>query len=364
MAACVTGHAAAWSRARITLTASAARHSGARNDVRGQRACSAARRRRRRRATCHSHSRARGSSRAGHSGTPQSERGQTPGSAHNSATHTAGETTANTDHTRTSRSAHNTVTHTEHETAANTEHTHTRRSAHNSVTHAGHEGKPQAEGSHTPRSAHDGATHTGSGGRTGGGHGHAPADTNTSTHTPAVESVEAPATARESRIEKILATQCENTELTPTPEDLAEVEAATLCLINQERARHDERPLRNNRRLQQAAQGHSEEMIADDYFAHIAPSGMTPVQRVEGTGYIPNAQAGYTIGENIAWGTLELSTPSSIVAAWIASPEHLANILYAPYRDTGIGVVASVPASFAEGQPGAMYSQEFGVIEH
>lgn len=160
----------------------------------------------------------------------------------------------------------------------------------------------------------------------------------------------------------MLATPCANTELTPEPGDLTEVEAATLCLINQERARHDELPLQPNAQLQQAAQGHSEEMVSDDYFAHVSPSGLTPVQRVQETGYVPSAQDGYTIGENIAWGTMQLSTPASIVAAWIASPEHLANILYAPYHDTAVGVAPEAPASLAEGQPGAVYSQEFGVI--
>ena len=160
----------------------------------------------------------------------------------------------------------------------------------------------------------------------------------------------------------MLATPCENTELTPDEGNIEAIEAATLCLVNQERARNGEQPLTPNGQLAQAAQGHSEEMISDDYFAHVSPSGLTPVERVEETGYVPNQQVGYTLGENLAWGTLGLSTPSSIVAAWIASPEHLANILYAPYRDTAIGVVPEVPPSFGEGQPGALYSQEFGVI--
>jgi hypothetical protein len=58
----------------------------------------------------------------------------------------------------------------------------------------------------------------------------------------------------------------------------------------------------------------------------------------------------------------QLSTPAAIVAAWIASPEHLENIRFSSYRDTAIGVVPAVPASLAEGQPGALYTQEFGVI--
>jgi uncharacterized protein YkwD len=163
-------------------------------------------------------------------------------------------------------------------------------------------------------------------------------------------------------IASVLATPCENTELTPEPGNIEAIDDATLCLVNQERARNGELPLQPNAQLEQAAQGHSEEMVSEDYFAHVAPSGLTPVERVVATGYVPSSEVGYTLGENIAWGTLQLSTPSAIVAAWIASPEHLANILYGPYRDTAIGVAPAAPASLAEGQPGAVYSQEFGVI--
>jgi uncharacterized protein YkwD len=163
-------------------------------------------------------------------------------------------------------------------------------------------------------------------------------------------------------IASVLATPCENTELTPEPGNIEAIDAATLCLVNQERARNGELPLQPNAQLEQAAQGHSEEMVEDDYFAHVAPSGLTPVGRIEETGYLPNQQVGYTLGENIAWGTLGLSTPAAIVAAWIASPEHLANILFSPYRDTAIGVAPEAPASLSGGQPGAVYSQEFGVI--
>jgi uncharacterized protein YkwD len=171
----------------------------------------------------------------------------------------------------------------------------------------------------------------------------------------------APSTA--ATIAKVLGTTCEDTELTPEAGNLEAVDQATLCLVNQERARSGELPLRPNADLTQAAGGHSEEMAQDDYFAHVSPSGETPFQRIEASGYIPNDQVGYTLGENIAWGTLYLATPKAIVAAWTASPEHLANILNAEYTETGMGVAPAAPASLAEGQPGAIYSQEFGVIE-
>ena len=79
-------------------------------------------------------------------------------------------------------------------------------------------------------------------------------------------------------------------------------------------------------------------------------------------GYIRSAGVSYEVGENIAWGTLWLATPRSIVAAWMASPGHRENILDAHYRDTGIGVSPHPLASLANGQPGAIYTQDFGVI--
>jgi uncharacterized protein YkwD len=164
-------------------------------------------------------------------------------------------------------------------------------------------------------------------------------------------------------IASVLATPCADIDVIPTAANLEAVEAATLCLINQERARDNEPPLQLSAQLARAAQRHSEDMLEEDYFAHVAPDGETSFDRVEASGYIPNSRVGYTVGENIAWGTLYLATPSSIVAAWIASPEHLANILDATYEDTAIGVLAAAPQSLADGQAGAIYTQEFGVIQ-
>jgi len=163
-------------------------------------------------------------------------------------------------------------------------------------------------------------------------------------------------------IASVLASPCENTQLTPTESNLALVRQATLCLVNQERATHGELPLQPNSRLEQSAEDHSQDMISEDYFSHYTPSGEGPAERVQATGYIPT-NAGWKIGENIAWGTSYLATPESIVQAWIASPEHLENILESNYRDTGIGVYPAAPAAFSEGQPGAIYTQDFGVIE-
>jgi uncharacterized protein YkwD len=166
------------------------------------------------------------------------------------------------------------------------------------------------------------------------------------------------------KIAGVLATPCQNTELTPSGENLFAVRGAVLCLINRERAEHDIAPLTANVQLEEAAESHNAEMLAVNYFAHVAPDGETPVDRIEKTGYIGSSSDGYVIGENLAWGTYQLSTPKSIVEAWIASPEHLANILESRYTETGIGVTPAVPQSIGEGNPGATYAEEFGVIVH
>jgi uncharacterized protein YkwD len=154
---------------------------------------------------------------------------------------------------------------------------------------------------------------------------------------------------------------CAGAEETPSEQNLALVRAATLCLINREREGSGERPLAVNARLELIAQSHSQDMASADYFDHTGPHGDSPESRMRAAGYLSGSVSGYEIGENIAWGTLWLATPRSIVAAWMASAGHRANILDGHFRDTGIGISPHPLASLARGQAGAMYTQDFGV---
>jgi uncharacterized protein YkwD len=156
---------------------------------------------------------------------------------------------------------------------------------------------------------------------------------------------------------------CPNAGLLPTEEDAEMIREAIICLVNQVRASDHEAPLEVNERLELAAQSHTNSMVSENYFDHVAPDGETPLQRVEGSGYIPPGAAGYVIGENVAWGTGSAAIPQAIVEAWIASPDHLANILESKYRDTAVGVDPSAPPSLSGDEAGATYTQEFGVIE-
>ncbi len=155
---------------------------------------------------------------------------------------------------------------------------------------------------------------------------------------------------------------CVDANLTPTAGNLDRVRAAAQCLINRERAGRGESALTANPHLACAAQAHSEDMASADYFEHVGPRGDTPASRMRACGYLANPNVGYEVGENIAWGTLWLATPRAIVATWMASPGHRANILDARFRDTAIGVSARPLASLANGRAGAIYTQDFGVI--
>jgi uncharacterized protein YkwD len=154
---------------------------------------------------------------------------------------------------------------------------------------------------------------------------------------------------------------CDDTHLVPTRANSTRVEAATLCLVNIQRARHGVRALRQNADLARSSAAHSEDMVARNYFDHVSPGGETPLERIRKSSYLPS-RAAYVIGENIAFGTMQLATAAAIVTSWMKSPGHRANILNPDFRDSGIGVVARAPSRYAQGQRGATYTQQFGAV--
>ena len=130
---------------------------------------------------------------------------------------------------------------------------------------------------------------------------------------------------------------------------------ATLCVLNAERARHDVRPLRLNRRLSRAARRHSRAMARKRFFSHTSPGGATFVDRIRRTGYLHGARR-WHIGENIAWGSGSLSAPRAIATTWMNSASHRANILSRTFGSIGIGVARGTPS----GRGGAIYTTDFG----
>ena len=153
---------------------------------------------------------------------------------------------------------------------------------------------------------------------------------------------------------------CPNANLKPTRANSEVVRTALLCLHNAERARRDLPLLRANSRLRRAAERHAEHMVGARFFDHTTPGGSTMVDRIRRTGYTSGAR-GWSIGENIAWGSGRLSTAAQIHRSWMNSPGHRANILQRSFREIGIGIEAGVPVRLSASTSGGTYTTDFGV---
>ena len=123
-------------------------------------------------------------------------------------------------------------------------------------------------------------------------------------------------------------------------------------LTNQERAKKGLQPLVENEALGNAAAAKGANMLAEDYWAHFAPSGKSPWDFILASGY----RFTYA-GENLA---KNFYTSPDVVTAWMNSPTHRDNLLNANYKDVGIAVVEGT----LNGQKTTLVVQEFGTTEN
>jgi uncharacterized protein YkwD len=138
----------------------------------------------------------------------------------------------------------------------------------------------------------------------------------------------------------------------------AQMESSITCLINDERTSNGLAPVASNSELRQAALSHSNEMIAKSYFEHTSPAGLTFISRIQATGYMNGARS-WIVGENLVWGTGPLSTPQSLVTAWMNSPPHRENLLRPAFREIGVAALAGTPISSSD-LTGVTVSSEYG----
>ncbi len=134
----------------------------------------------------------------------------------------------------------------------------------------------------------------------------------------------------------VLATVLIATATTPALASAGRIYRHQLLLdINQVRSEHGLRPLRASRGLHRAAQRHSADMVARDYFGHTSPTGSTLYVRIMRSGFVYWGQ--WWAGETLAWGTGSYGSPGATVRMWLASPEHRAILLSSRYRLIGLG---------------------------
>ncbi|MFJ4868405.1 sigma-70 family RNA polymerase sigma factor [Streptomyces sp. NPDC088757] len=122
------------------------------------------------------------------------------------------------------------------------------------------------------------------------------------------------------------------------------VEEQVIALVNAERAKEGCGAVTGNSLLARAAQGHSDDMAARDFFDHTNPDGAGPGERVTATGY-----GWSTYGENIARGQ---QTAEQVMESWMNSPGHRANILNCSFKELGVGLHT--------GDGGPYWTQVFG----
>lgn len=132
---------------------------------------------------------------------------------------------------------------------------------------------------------------------------------------------------------------------------------ATLCLLNKQRASHGLGPLRKDAKQTNAANMHNRVMIRTGCFDHLCPGERDLVGRITSTGYLP-CSCTWLVGENIAWGRGGTASPKRIVAAWMRSPPHRANILNPRFDQIGVAVDSGSPADWHGGA--ATYTTDFG----
>lgn len=152
---------------------------------------------------------------------------------------------------------------------------------------------------------------------------------------------------------------CAGEWATPTIATVASAQAATLCLINAERTRRGLGRLRSVDALDDVSAAYARRMVRQDFFEHTSPDGGTFVSRIKSTGYLRGAIRRWSIGENIAWGTGWRAAPAAVVASWMRSPGHRANILNPGFTELGLGVAIGAPRAGA-GRRGATYVNAFG----
>ena len=132
---------------------------------------------------------------------------------------------------------------------------------------------------------------------------------------------------------------------------------AIQCLVNAERSAAGIRALKANKKLQKAAQRHNDRMVGTGCFGHECPGEPLLDGRLDLVGYLNGKLTRWIYGENVAWGARERGTPRAIVAAWMNSPSHRANILHGGFREIGVGFSVGTPS----GQDvGGVYTTDFG----
>jgi uncharacterized protein YkwD len=125
--------------------------------------------------------------------------------------------------------------------------------------------------------------------------------------------------------------------------------ARVVQLTNEIRTRNGLAPLQVHPALKRSAQWMARDMVQHDYLRHTDRLGREIDPRLPEFGYGDYRE----IGENIAGGQL---TPEEVVADWMRSPGHRANLLNPAFREIGVAHYDGIHAHYRH-----YWVQDFGV---
>jgi len=120
---------------------------------------------------------------------------------------------------------------------------------------------------------------------------------------------------------------------------------------NLERQQNGDLPaLKENSNLDDAAAAKANDILKNQYFEHISPTGVDPGKLVQSYGYE------YIVaGENLILGNF--SSEKEVVQDWMNSPGHRANILNNRYSEIGVAIIKGK----YRGEDAWVGVQEFGL---
>ena len=123
----------------------------------------------------------------------------------------------------------------------------------------------------------------------------------------------------------------------PAAQDLGDIGRRVLALANRARAAPRRcgstpyaaaAPLAESGKLSQVALAYAREMARWQFMDHTGRDGSSPAQRLSRSGYRWSE-----VGENLASGIMR---PEEVVAGWLSSPEHCANLMDPRFREMGV----------------------------
>jgi uncharacterized protein YkwD len=158
-------------------------------------------------------------------------------------------------------------------------------------------------------------------------------------------------------------TACPNPDTPSAQLDMQSFESSVICLINEQRAAFQMKPLRPNGLLQDAAWIYVTSELSGEFFGHYGSvdgrnNQSSPIKRLRFLGYIPPGKR-WIVGEDLRQAPVPTDTPDGVVQAWMNSPPHRQRILKAKFEDIGLSADPGIADSFPV-TSGVTVAAEFG----